>query len=111
MAKGFGGMPGNMQGLMQQAQKMQQKLQEVQQEAETMTSEGSAGGGVVKVVANGKNTLVSVTIDPQVINPADAEMLQDLVLLAANDALTKVQNALKEKMASVTGGLNIPGLF
>ncbi len=111
MAKGFSGMPGNMQGLMKQAQKMQQDLQNIQAEAEQYVAEGSAGGGVVRASANGKNEIVSFTIDPQVVNPSDVEMLQDLVRAAANDALTKVQENLKQKMSSVTGGVGLPGLF
>jgi len=112
MAKGFPGMPGgmgNMQALMKQAQKMQEQLQKVQSDAEQFSAEGSAGGGVVKVTANGKNRLTAVAIDKEVVNPNDVEMLQDLVLVAANDALQKVQDNLKNQMSKVTGGLNIPG--
>jgi nucleoid-associated protein EbfC len=111
MAKGFGGMPGNMQQIMKQAQLMQEKLQKAQEDAATMTAEGSAGGGMIKVTANGKNQLLSVSIDKQVVNPDDIDMLQDLVLAAANDALTKVQEKSKEALAKITGGMNIPGLF
>ncbi len=111
MAKGFSGFPGNMQDLMKQAQKMQEQIQKMQEEAKEFSAEGSAGGGMVKVVANGHLQIVSVTIDPQVISPTDAEMLQDLVMAASNDALRKVQDNLKNKMSSVTGGLNIPGLL
>lgn len=113
MAKGFPGFPGggmgNMQALMKQAQKMQEQLQRVQSDAEQFSAEGSAGGGVVKITANGKNRLTGVTIDKQCVNPDDVEMLQDLVLVAANDALQKVQENLKSEMAKITGGMNIPG--
>ena len=111
MTKGFGGIPGNMQGIMKQAQKMQAELQKIQEEAENYTAEGSAGGGMVKIVANGKNHIVSAAIEREVVNPEDIEMLQDLIVAAANDALQKVQENLKSKMAGLTGGLNIPGLF
>jgi len=110
MSKGFGGMPGNMQGLMKQAQKMQQQMAEIQSEAQAYSAEGSAGGGVVKVVANGKQEIVSVKLDPQVVNPSDVEMLQDLIVAASNEALRKVQENLKQKMSAVTGGMGIPGL-
>lgn len=109
MAKGFGGLPGNMQALMKQAQNMQQQLLKAQEESEGITAEGSAGGGMVKVVANGKNELVTVTVDPEVMSD-DVEMLQDLFLAAANEALRKVQEQVKSEMGKLTGGLNIPGL-
>lgn len=109
--KGFPGMPGNIQQLMKQAQKMQEDLKRVQEEAEQKTAEGSAGGGMVKAVANGKNQITSITIDQQVVNPNDVEMLQDLVVAACNDALTKVQESLKQEMSKLTAGMNIPGLF
>src|SRR5947208_864168 len=99
MSKGFNGMPGNIQSMMKQAQKMQADLQKVQEEAERLTAEGSAGGGVIRVTANGKNQLVSVAIQKEVVNPEDIEMLQDLFLAATNDALAKVQEALKNEMS------------
>lgn len=111
MSKGFTGLPGNMQALMKQAQKMQEQMQKVQEEAVQLTAEGSAGGGMVKATANGKNEIVSVAIDPQVVSPGDVEMLQDLVVAAVNEALRQVQDGVKNKLAQVTGGLNIPGLF
>ena len=111
MSRGFPGIPGNMQGLMKQAQKLQEQMQKAQQEAELFTAEGSAGGGMVKAVANGKNELVSIHIDPQVVSSGDVDMLQDLVLAAANEGLRKVQENMKQKLASLSGGLNIPGLF
>ena len=111
MAKGFGGAPGNMQALMKQAQKMQQDLLKAQQDAESFSCEGSAGGGAVKVAATGKQEITSVLIDKEVVNPDDIEMLQDLVKAAVNDALAKVKEHTKGALGSVTGGLNIPGLF
>ena len=111
MGKGFGGVPGNMQALMKQAQKMQQDLMKAQQDAEAFLCEGSAGGGAVKVCATGKQEITSVLINKEVVNPDDIEMLQDLVKAAVNDALTKVKEHTKGALGSVTGGLNIPGLF
>ncbi len=110
MAKGFGGMPGNMQALMKQAQEMQKQLLKAQENAETITDEGSSGGGMVRVVASGKNQLVSIEIEKDVVNPEDLEMLQDLILAASNEALRKVQEKVRSEVGKVTGGLNIPGL-
>ncbi len=101
---------GGLGGLMKQMQQMQGKMQELQSEMEEMVIEGSAGGGMVKVECNGKNDLLSVKIDPEVVNPDDIEMLQDLVVAAVNQARQKASEAQAEKMSSLTGGLNIPGM-
>ncbi|RMG40624.1 MAG: YbaB/EbfC family nucleoid-associated protein [Candidatus Dadabacteria bacterium] len=111
MARGFGGVPGNMQAMLKQAQKLQEKIQKTREEAENLTAEGTAGGGVVKVVASGRNLIESVEIAPEAVNPDDVEMLQDLVLAAANSALQGVQDKVKAEMEKVAGGMNIPGLF
>ena len=111
MSKGFSGIPGGMQGLMKQAQKMQQDLLRAQEQTKTVKAEGSAGGSMVKVTANGGNQIESIKIEKDVVNPNDVEMLQDLILAACNEALTKVQDQIKSEMAKVTGGMNIPGLF
>lgn len=110
MTKGFNGFPGNMQEMMKQAQKMQENLLKVQEEAQGLTAEGSSGGGMVTVVANGANQIVSMKIEKEVVDPSDIEMLQDLIVAASNEALKSAQEQVKKKMASVTGGLNIPGL-
>jgi len=110
MAKGIGGMPGNMQDMMKQAQKMQKELLEAQQEAEKLEEEGSAGGGMIIAVANGAGKLMSIKIEKDVIDPEDPDMLQDLVLAAANSALENAQEKVKSKMAKITGGMNIPGM-
>ena len=91
-----------------QAQKLQDDMQKVQGELEALTVEGSAGGGVVKVVMSGKQVVESVTIDPEAA--AELDLLQDLVAAAVNDAFTKTQEIATQKMSAVTGGLNIPGL-
>jgi hypothetical protein len=101
---------GDLGGMMRQVQKMQEKMAEIQQQLEELRIEGSAGGGVVKVVANGKNEVVGITIDPEVVNKDDVEMLQDLVLAAVKQAQEKSQAIQAEQMSSLTGGLNIPGL-
>lgn len=112
MSRGFGGFPGgNMQGLLQQAQKMQKDMQRAQAEVEGLEVEGSAGGGAVKFRVNGKNEVLDVTIAPEAIDPSDVEMLQDMVRLAANDALSKIRVQTEEKLSKVTGGMKVPGLF
>ena len=98
---------GNLQRM---AQQMQQELLRIQGELETMMIDGSAGGGVVKAVVTGKQELVSVTIDPSAVDPADVDMLQDLIVAAVNDALGNSRRVAEEKMSAVTGGLKIPGM-
>ncbi len=91
-----------------QAQKLQDDMQKVQEDLEAITVEGSAGGGVVKVVMSGKQVVESVTIEPEAAEELD--LLQDLIAAAVNDAFTKTQEIASQKMSAVTGGLNIPGL-
>jgi len=90
---------------------MQNRLMKMQEELATETVEATAGGGVVKAVATGQQKLVSVEIDPSVIDPDDVEMLQDLVVVAVNDALTKAQELAAQRLSGLTGGMKIPGLF
>ena len=106
-----GGGPGGFGNLVKQAAQMQQKLQKVQAEMAEKTAEGTAGGGVVTVVANGKNEIVSIQIKKEVVNPDDIEMLQDLVLEASNQALKTASKMVSDAVNAVTGGMNIPGLF
>ncbi|OUM98565.1 MAG: nucleoid-associated protein [Firmicutes bacterium ZCTH02-B6] len=100
----------NMAKMMKQVQKMQQEMARVQEELGSKTVEGSAGGGMVTVVANGHQEIVSVRIDPQAVDPDDVEMLQDMVVAAVNEALRQARELAAQEMAKVTGGLNIPGL-
>jgi len=93
--------------MMRQAQKQLAQLQKIQEELETLTVEGSAGGGAVKVVMSGKQIVESVTIDPEAAEEMD--LLQDMVLAAVNDASTKAQELAAQKMSAVTGRMNIPG--
>jgi nucleoid-associated protein EbfC len=102
---------GNMANFMKQAQQMQAQMAKLQEEAATKTVTGSAGGGMVTVTANGALEVVSVRIDPEALKDADAEMLQDVVLAATNEALKNARQLMAEQMKSVTGGMNIPGLF
>jgi DNA-binding YbaB/EbfC family protein len=101
----------NMQQLMKQAQKMQEQMMKAQEELGNRTVEGSAGGGVVTVVANGHKNIQSITIKPEAVDPDDVEMLQDLVLAAVNDALKKADELTAAEMSKYTKGLNLPGLF
>jgi hypothetical protein len=96
--------------LMKQAQKMQQEISRIQEETRKKTVEASAGGGMVTVTANGAMEIVSIKIEPEVVNPDDIEMLQDLILAATNEALRRAQQMVTEEMSKITGGLNIPGL-
>jgi len=96
--------------MLRQAQQLQQRMAKIQEELETATVEATAGGGVVSVVVNGKMGLESLTIDPEVVVAEDVDMLQDLVLAAVNEGLEKAQQMVSDRMSSVTGGMNIPGL-
>lgn len=96
--------------MMRQAQQLQQRMAKLEQELETETVEASAGGGMVTVVVTGKLAVQSVTIDPEVVSAEDVDMLEDLVLAAVNEGLSKAQQLAAQKMSAITGGLNIPGL-
>ena len=104
---GFGG--GNMQQLMRQAQKMQQQIQEAQEKLEEAEYEAASGGGMVTVKVNGKHELSSLTIDPQVVDPDDIEMLQDLIIAAVNEAVRKGAEAQEQVMSKMAPGMG--GLF
>lgn len=117
MAKGRGGFPGggmggmgggNMGQLMQQAQKMQREAEKAQEEIAAMTAEATAGGGAVKVVVNGQHQIADLVIDPGVVNSDDVEMLQDLIIVAVNDAVAKLEAMSEARMAQVTGGRGLP---
>ncbi|OEF99644.1 YbaB/EbfC family nucleoid-associated protein [Vulcanibacillus modesticaldus] len=101
----------NMNQMMKQVKKMQQQMEKAQEELKNKTVESSAGGGMVTVVANGHKEIVSISINQEVVDPDDVEMLQDLVLTAVNDALKQVDQMVSREMGKFTGGLNLPGLF
>ncbi|MFC5529090.1 YbaB/EbfC family nucleoid-associated protein [Cohnella yongneupensis] len=101
----------NMNQMMKQVKKMQEQMLKAQEELGTKTIEGSAGGGVVTVSVNGHKQVQSITIKPEAVDPEDIEMLQDLVLTAVNDALTKAEELANKDMGKYTGGMKIPGLF
>lgn len=97
--------------LMNQARNIQQKMEEIKKEAATKTVTSTVGGGMVTAVVNGRQELVSLKIEPAVINSNEAEMLQDLVISAVNDAMRRSQELLQDQMRQLTGGISIPGLF
>ena len=101
----------NMQQIMRQAQKMQKKMEEAQAEAAAQVVEASAGGGMVSVKVNGKQELLEVVIEKDVVNPDEVEMLQDLIVSAVNEGMKKAQLLMQDKLQGITGGLNIPGMF
>lgn len=113
MARGGfpGGFGGNMNNLMKQAQMLQKQMEEAQKELESKEFEASVGGGAVVVKVSGKKEVVSINIKPEVVDPDDVEMLEDLVLSAVNQALKNAEEETANKMGKITGGMNMPGLF
>lgn len=110
MAKGgFPGGMGNMGNMMKQAQKMQKEMMKLQEEIEQRTVEASAGGGAVTVVITGKKEVRSITLNPEIVDPDDIEMLQDLIMAAVNEAIRQADEMAAKEMSKITGGLNLPG--
>jgi len=103
-------MQPNMKEMMRQAQRLQTKMGQLQSELATKEIEASVGGGMVKAVANGKPEIVSITIEKEVVDPEDVEMLQDLVVAAVNEALGRSKEMVEGEMAKLTGGLKLPGM-
>lgn len=101
----------NIQEMMRQAQKMKQKLEKVQAEVGEKSVEGTAGGGMVVVTCNGKNQILGVKIEKDVVNPEDIEMLQDLIVAATNQAIARAQEMMNTEVSKVTGGMAMPGMF
>ncbi len=111
MAKGYPGFSGgNMNNMMKQVQKLQKQMEEMQEDLKDQEVEASAGGGAVKVRVNGSKEVVAIEIDKDVLDPDDVEMLQDLIIVAVNDALKTAEEKANSEMSKLTGGLNIPGL-
>ncbi len=106
-----GGMPGNMNNLMKQAQRMQRQMEESQKELEEKEFTGKAGGGVVEVTVTGKKEITKVKLDKEAVDPDDTEMLEDLIMAAANEALRLAEEASAEAMSKMTGGMGLGGGF
>ena len=104
-----GGMPGNMNNIMKQAQKMQKQMEEVQAQLEESSYTATSGGGAVEVTISGKKEITSIKFDPEVVDPDDIEMLEDLTMAAVNEAIRKIEEVSAQKMSKITGGMG--GLF
>ena len=112
LPQGVGGGPSNMQSMLKQAQKMQEEMAEKQAELEEREYDVAAGGGVVNVKINGKKDIMSVKIDPEVVEPDDVETLEDLIVAAVNEAIKKVEEISANEMQKITGSMNLPaGMF
>ncbi len=111
LPQGFGGGASNMNSMIKQAQKMQENMAQVQQELEAREYSTTVGGGAVAVTMNGKRELTALQLKPEVVDPDDIEMLQDLIISAVNEVLRNIDETSAAEMEKVTGGLNIPGLF
>ena len=107
----MGGGPQNMQAMLKQAQKMQEDMAAMQAELEEREYDVAAGGGVINVKINGKKEILSVKIDPEVVDPDDVETLEDLIVAAVNEAIKKVEAISGEEMQKITGSMSIPGMF
>ncbi|PIC78636.1 YbaB/EbfC family nucleoid-associated protein [Sporosarcina sp. P18a] len=102
---------GNMQGMMKQMQKMQKKMAEAQENLGNERMEGTAGGGMVKVIVSGHKEVLEVIIDPEAVDPEEVEILQDLIVIATNDAIAKAEEMTNSTMGQFTKGMNLPGMF
>ena len=113
LPQGMGGGAGSMQSMLKQAQQMQEDMANKQAELEAREYDISAGGGVVNVKINGKKEILSVKIDPEVVDPDDVETLEDLIVAGVNEAIKKVESVSSEEMSKITGalGMGIPGMF
>lgn len=109
--KNMGGGAQNMNSMIRQAQKMQDQITELQEDIEQRDFSATAGGGAVEVVVTGKKVLKSLTLKPEVVDPEDIEMLQDLIISAVNEAVGNVESTTEEEMSKITGGVSLPGLF
>lgn len=110
LPQGMGGGPSNMQGMIRQAQKMQEQMEAKKKELEKKEHVTSAGGGMVEVTVNGKHEIKAIGINPEVVDPEDVEMLEDMLMAALNEAMRQVDEEEEREMGAITGGLNIPGL-
>ena len=109
--KGMGGGPQNMQAMLRQAQKMQEDMAALQEDLDAREYEIKAGGGMVTVNINGKKEVLSIDIQPEIVDPDDIETLSDILVAAVNEAIKRVETTNSEEMAKISGNMNIPGLF
>ena len=111
LPQGFGGGPSNMQGVIKQAQKMQERMAELQAELDEREYDFTVGGGMITIKMNGKKEMQRIEIKPEVVDPDDIEMLQDLIVAGVNEAISSIEKTNNDEMSKVTGNLNIPGMF
>lgn len=111
LPKGVGGGPSNMQSMLKQAQKMQEDMNALQAELEEKEYEISAGGGMVKILINGKKEVKSIKISQDIVDPDDIETLEDIITAGINEAIKRVEDTAASEMSKITGSLNIPGVF
>ena len=111
LPQGFGGGPSNMQGVIKQAQKMQERMAELQAELDEREYDFTVGGGMITIKMNGKKEMQSIEIKPEVVDPDDIEMLQDLIVAGVNEAISSIEKTNNDEMSKVTENLNIPGMF
>ena len=111
LPQGMGGGAQNMNGMIKQAQKMQAQITELQEDIENREFTSTAGGGAVEVTLNGRKSIQKLTIKPEVVDPEDVEMLQDLIISAFNDTVRKIEETTEQEMGAITGGVSFPGLF
>lgn len=111
LPQGYGGGAGNMNNMIKQAQKMQDDMAKVQQELEAQSYEVTSGGGAVKVTITGKREITALELKPEIVDPDDIEMLQDLIVAAVNEAVRKVEDISEKEMSKITAGINMPGVF
>lgn len=110
LPQGYGG-PSNMQGMLKQAQKMQEKMAELQEELDAREYDFTVGGGMLTIHMNGKKEMLGIEINPEVVDPDDIEMLQDLIVAGVNEAVSSIEKTNADAMAQVTGNISIPGMF
>ena len=111
LPQGMGGGPQNMNQMIKQAQKMQEEMKAKQEELEQQEFKTTSGGGMVEVTNTGKKEIKDISIKPEIVNPEDIEMLQDMIMAAVNEAIRKVEDISNSEMEKITGALNIPGVF
>ena len=111
LPQGYGGGPSNMQGMLKPAQKMQERMTELQEELDAKEYDFTVGGGMLTIHMNGKKEMLGLEIKPEVVDPDDIEMLQDLIVAGVNEAVSSIEKTNAEEMSKVTGNISIPGMF